>query len=415
MINYAELRRFAEDRFLPVMDLLIDGLSHREAAAEHGEFHRSTIDRMIARLQRQAENDNDRPPVVFASEAAQNGTAPYILERVTSTISPKNGLERQYLKTRLDEVLYWQMIEEGVKAFISDTQPLQVPMANPTLDFDNDIIPWIQIGDAHLNMLAWAMVSGENFDLKTAESDLINAIGLLIDELPMCARIVINDLGDFTHSENIAGVTEGHGHLLDCDKPYPSMIRVYSRVMRFIVTKALTKAIDVDILINQGNHSRKNDMWMAELLRVAFEHTGRVHVLDNDGVFIPYRMGNTLVLVHHTDKTKPKQLAQVMITDYRTDFGETEFHYIDGGHVHHGFTMKEHPSIVFESWNHLAPLDKYAYEGGWRNRQSVSVVFRSRSYGDLGRRLLPIQQLRDKVAGLMGTGRTVETKRVYSV
>ena len=43
------------------------------------------------------------------------------------------------------------------------------------------------------------------------------------------------------------------------------------------------------------------------------------------------------------------------------------------------------------------------------------MVYRSRSYGDLGRRLLPIQQLRDKVAGLLGTGKTVETKRVYSV
>lgn len=178
------------------------------------------------------------------------------------------------------------------------------------------------------------------------------------------------------------------------------MIKVYSRVMRFVVEKALSKERFVDVIVNQGNHSRTNDIWMAELLRVAFGHTGRVNVLNNDSVFIAYRMGNTLVMTHHADKCKPTQLAHVMTNDFREDYGETEFHYVDIGHVHYGMVMKEHPSIFVESFNHLASLDKWAHDGGYRNRRSITIVLRSKTYGEVGLRVLPIQEVRPAGSGV---------------
>jgi len=187
------------------------------------------------------------------------------------------------------------------------------------------------------------------------------------------------------------------------------MLRVYSRTMRFIIDKALTKAKFVDVLINQGNHSRINDFWMRELLTVAYGHTGRVNVLDNDSVFIPYRMGNTLVMVHHSDKCPPARLVGVMTTDFRKDFGETEFHYIDIGHVHHHFVSKEHPSVVIESWNHLAASDKWAHDSGYRSRKAISCVLRSRTYGDVGRRILPIEEVRARLGISAKVGKAVFT------
>jgi len=208
-------------------------------------------------------------------------------------------------------------------------------------------------------------------------------------------------------------VTSASGHALDADGRHPKMIRVYSRVIRFIVERALTKAKFVDVIINQGNHSRINDFWTREMLTVAYAHTGRVNVLDNDSVFIPYRMGKTLVMVHHSDKCKPAHLVGVMTSDFRKDFGETEFHYIDVGHVHHHFVSREHPSVVIESWNHLAASDKWAHDSGYRARKAISVVLRSKTYGEIGRRLLPIQEIRDR---LSRTGTSVRpVKVVYTV
>lgn len=337
--------------------------------------------------------------------------APGQMLKGTSTCYKDGKPIMQWVKTRADHEALQRIVEEGIQAFIDEIPAADVAPA--PLDFQSDVIPWIQIGDAHLGMLAHASEVGENFDLKIAERELCGAIGILIDELPSCERLVINDLGDFTHYENFTATTEASGHALDFDTRFTRMIRVYSRVMRFIVEKALSKAKFVDVIVNQGNHSRTNDIWMAELLRVAYGHTGRVNVLDNDSVFIAYRMGKTLVMTHHSDKCKPPRLVDVMTTDYRKDFGETEFHYIDIGHVHHGMVMKEHPSVFVESFNHLAALDKWAHDGGYRNRKSITIVLRSKTYGEVGRRVLPIQEIRDRLQGAKQA--TPREREVYTV
>lgn len=336
----------------------------------------------------------------------------HVASGVSTYYDKKGNKAGQWVKANLRQEAYNEQIKQAIASFIEDVPKLNAP-ASP-LDWQDDVIPWIQIGDAHLGMLAHAAEIGENFDLKIAETELMAAISILVDELPSCERLVINDLGDFTHYENMAGVTEASGHPLDYDGRFPKMIYVYSRLMRFIVDKCLEKARYVDVIVNQGNHSRTNDIWMGELLRVAYGYTGRVHVLNNDSVFIAYRMGNTLVMTHHSDKCKPSQLAHVMTNDFRKDYGETEFHYIDVGHVHHGMVMKEHPGIFVESFNHLASLDKWAHDSGYRNRKSITIVLRSRQYGEVGRRVLPIQEIRSRISKANGKAVTQE-RTVYSV
>lgn len=367
----------------------------RAAAKAIGTCH-STLTKAISRLKKVAAAHGYSPEHGLNSVVPE----PFVAKghSTLERINPATGAREQVLqwtKTRLDDQKFLELIKEAVAGFIAEVPPMDIPAA--PLDYQADIIPWIEIGDAHLGMLAHAAEVGENFDLKIAETELCGAIGILIDELPACERLVINDLGDFTHYENMKGETEASGHKLDYDGRFPKMIKVYSRVFRWIVEKALTKAQHVDVIVNQGNHSRTNDIWMAELLRVAYGNTGRVHVLNNDSVFIAYRMGKTLVMVHHSDTCKPQRLAGVMTTDFRKDFGETDFHYIDIGHVHHGMVMKEHPSIFIESFNHLAALDKWAHDGGYRNRKSITIILRSRTYGEKGRRVLPIEEIRDRL------------------
>lgn len=327
--------------------------------------------------------------------------APFVVKGVSTYYNAEGKASGQWVKSQLAQEQYNALVKGAIAEFLADVP--QLPVAPAPLDVQNDIIPWIQIGDAHLGMLAHAAETTENFDLKIAETELCAAIAQLVDEMPACERIVVNDLGDFTHYDNMAAVTAASGHPLDADGRISKMLRVYSRTMRFIVERCLTKCQHLDVIINQGNHSRVNDLWMRELLSVAYGHTGRVHVLDNDNVFVGYRMGRTLVMVHHSDKCPPSRLVGVMTSDFRRDFGETEFHYVDVGHVHHHFVSKEHPSVVIESWNHLAPNDKWAHEAGYRSRKAITVVLRSRTYGDVGRRVLPVEEVRARLARAKGT------------
>ena len=174
------------------------------------------------------------------------------------------------------------------------------------------------------------------------------------------------------------------------------MVDAYMEISEFIVERALARAQTVDLIYNQGNHSRSNDVWMSAHMRSLHRNNPRVHVLRNESPYIAYRMGKTMVLIHHGDKAKPEACAKVMASDFAVDWGETEFRYIDGGHVHHS-QRKELPGCIFESWNNLAPRDKYAHDGGWRSKQMMSLVLRSRRYGERGRKLMPIELVRDIV------------------
>jgi hypothetical protein len=402
----ANLTRHATPRQLQYLEA-VEKHNSENAAAKALGVNARTLQRSLRALEALAARKGNAPGH-FVS-----GVAPgYLMGKVTVQRNADGGVERTW-ERQSPEADEWRRLADEMKASFLEDVP-QIPCQAAPQDFQHDIIPWIQIGDAHIGMLAHAAEVGENFDLKIAERELCGAVAMLIDEMPACERLVINDLGDASHYDNLAAVTSASGHALDADGRHPKMLRVYSRTMRFIVDRALTKAKFVDVLINQGNHSRINDFWMREVLEVAYRDSGRVKVLDNDSVFIPYRMGNTLVMVHHSDKCPPAKLIGVMTTDFRKDYGETQFHYIDTGHVHHHFVSKEHPGIVIESWNHLAANDKWAHDAGYRSRKAISVVLRSRTYGEVGRRLLPIEEIQARLAKAQGSA-VKAPKEVYTV
>ena len=295
-----------------------------------------------------------------------------------------------WIKAKKAEADYHQGMLDAIKNI---KRPRQIKAA-PKLP-QSDIIPWLQIGDAHVGMMASQDETGANFDIQIAKTELMACAGRLIDDLPECERMVVNDLGDGTHYENYKAMTEASGHAVDYDTRYWKMVDAYFDIIQFIVERAMGKAKVVDVLINQGNHSRTNDIVTAQLLKRIYPED-RVNVLCNRNVFIPYRMGNTLVVVHHGDKSRPEKFRDIVSSDYSKDWGETEFRYLDGGHVHHS-QRKELAGCVFESWNNLAPRDKYAHDGGWRSKQYMSVVLRSKTYGEVGRHVMPIERVRDLI------------------
>ena len=297
-----------------------------------------------------------------------------------------------WLKARKAEQDYW----EGIRAAIDNIQAPPRDIAPTPRAPQSDIIPWLQIGDAHIGMLAHEAETGANFDIGIAKREICAAAATLIDEGPQCERMVLNDLGDGTHYETFKGETMGHGHALDYDTRYWKMIDAYVEISQFLIEQALTKAKTVDCIYNQGNHSESNDIWIAAAMRAVYRNNPRVNILPNRGRFIGYRMGETMAVIHHGDKCKPGKFREVASTDFSIDWGETKFRYLDGGHVHHN-QREELAGCIFESWNNLAPGDKYANDGGWRSKQSMSLVLRSRRYGDVGRQVMPIERVRDLI------------------
>jgi len=306
------------------------------------------------------------------------------------------GTVMEWVKTSRTIDTLMEMFNEHVKEKTTPIPLNDLPQFDKP-DLNTDVIPWFNIGDAHLGMVAYDKEVGHDFDLEIAERELCAAMGWHIERNEGYERCVIQDMGDMTHYENFSAKTEASGHDLDYDTRYPKMIKAYRRTMEWIVKKALTHFKYVDVIINQGNHSRTNDIWMAVHLDAMFKETERVTVLNNECIFIPYRMGNTFVMCHHSDKCRPKNLGDVMVTDFRQDYGETEYHYIDIGHIHHHMVSKEHAGVKIESFNQLATMDRYAHDAGYRSRSCLTVVRRSKTYGEVGRDTLTLEEVRDRL------------------
>lgn len=388
-VDYDALLPFASDSQREAVEALAAHGTQRRAAKALG-INPRTLERKLRGLRAKAARQGHSP------EHDAAGLAPpgYHLKGKSTYFDADGRVAAQWVKTQVDREAANEAVREAIAAFCEDAKPVKVQKGPRR--YDTDIIPWYQIGDAHLGLLAHDAEVGANFDLKIAEAELCEAFALFFEESESCERCVINDLGDATHYENMAGVTEGSGHPLDTDGRFPKVIHVYSRIMRTIVDQALRKYKHVDVIINQGNHSRTNDFWMAELLRATYK-TDRLTVLNNHSVFIPYRMGNTFVLVHHGDKTRPADIAKVMAHDFRQDWGETEYHYVDMGHLHHKISATEFTGCTVEIWNTLAGKDKWAHDNGYRGAQSITRVDRSRQYGEVGRRVLPVKEIRDRL------------------
>ena len=366
------------------------------AVNEYGSVNEAARRLKIARstLQNRLAKANDRFPDGEALKLdMESRLAPGFELRGYSQFTKTQAGEPIWLKTRAAERDYW----EGVTRAIEGFEPIDpVRIAPLPAEPQSDIIPWLQIGDAHIGMLANERETGANFDIAIGKREICAAAAALIDMAPACERLVINDLGDGSHYETFKAETEASGHAVDQDTRYWKMIDAYMEIGEFICERALAKANTVDLIYNQGNHSRSNDTWMAAHMRSLHRNNPRVNVLRNESGLITYRMGATLVAIHHGDKMRPEKFRDAVSSDYSADWGETEFRYLDGGHVHHS-QRKELAGCVFESWNNLAPRDKYAQDGGWRSKQCMSLVLRSRRYGEVGRQVMPIERVRDIV------------------
>lgn len=402
--DWDALRPFARGGDLHIIEAMLEHKGNAERAAKSLGRSLNSVLVCASKMKRRAVMSGFLPQLGMNKPLPD----PLVLKGV-SVMVDENGNPKgtTWVKANIHQEAYNEAVRGAIAEFISDQPRVVAPP--PPRDYSTDVVPWIQIGDAHIGMLAHAAEVGEDFDIKIGERELCGAIAQLIDEMPACEVAVINDLGDGTHYENFRAMTEASGNVLDFDTRFPKMVESYARIMRFIVDKTLTKAKRVDVIINQGNHSQTNDIWLGILLRAVYDND-RVNVLDNRDVFIGYRMGNTLVMVHHGHKCKFDNLSKVLTRDFKQDFGETDYHYVDMGHVHHKHVALDVDGIQVESWNTLAPHDRWAHDAGYRASKSISVVLRSRTYGEIGRRTLSLREVRDR---LYGKGNHPSGKRAF--
>lgn len=311
--------------------------------------------------------------------------------RAVSTLVDEDGKTKlQWLKTTaadVDIAVLKRAIHEEFSGVLRTAR-----IAKPTR-VNADLMACYPIGDAHFGMHAWGEEAGDDFDLKIAETDLVNAVRQLIEVVPPCGECLLINVGDFYHADDATNRTPQSGHALDVDSRHYKVVKVGLRALRACIDVALSRHERVKVINRPGNHDPTASMILTVALAMAYEKNPRVSFEESPAQFVYHVFGKNLIGVTHGDTVKPEQLPLLMAAEAPEDWGRTTFRHWFTGHVHHK-RMYELPGCTIESVRTLAAKDAWHAMHGYRSGRDMQAVIYDRNWGEIERHRMDISLLR---------------------
>jgi hypothetical protein len=330
---------------------------------------------------RQGLTPENQALLVGDSAAAPAG---YMLKG-TSTYYNKDGeAVGQWVKTSADQEKRRLLQEASFRALAETLTPL--PKIESRAWVDNDLLNLYTLTDCHVGMLAWDRETGADWDLKIAEQCLVNTFVQMIKSSPQAGDCIVNQLGDFLHFDSLQPMTPTNHHILDADSRYQKMVEVAVRILRIVVSAALSKHRKVRVLMNEGNHDPAGSVWLRILFAQLYASNPRVVVEMSPNPYGAFVHGKTMLGFHHGHLSKTTALPLLFASKFAREWGDTEYRYIHTGHRHH-VEEKEHPGATTVQHPTLAAPDAYAARGGWLSkRQATSITYHKQS-GEFARNI----------------------------
>ena len=377
MVLDENLKQFATDRQAEIIDAVNAAGSIRGAAKAIG-IDRKVAYRAIKSAEKKAQargyspkHDLIRPvPEMFVAKGV-------------STYYNKDGKPTgQWVKASLDQEKRLQAIQDAIAGMCEEV-PRLAPAPAPVI-CNAALATVYTLTDSHVGMLSWHRESGEDWDLEIAERVLTGCFQAMINAAPASAMGVVNQLGDFLHSDGLMPVTPTSGHILDQDGRFSKVVEVAVRVLRAVVGMALLKHERVIVLMAEGNHDMASSVWLRVLFKALFENEPRVQVIDSPLPYYCIQHGNTMLAFHHGHLKKNDDLPLLFAAQFPKIWGNTTKRYCHTGHRHH-VEEKEHSGITVIQHPTLAARDAYAARGGWVAERQVTCITYHSEYGQVAR------------------------------
>lgn len=307
----------------------------------------------------------------------------HVVRQTATFVDGQGQVRGQWITARPEEqtrwASFWAAAERAAEAYAGRARPSAVQHRT-----DATSLTVYGLGDPHIGMFSWAKETGQDFDLKIAQEDLLNTVDLLVERAPASSRALLANVGDFYHADDASQLTPGHGHKLDVDSRWPKVLDTGFTLMVHMIDVLLRKHERVEVANAPGNHDPHTARMLAMFLRAWYRNEPRVRILPNFDPFIYVRHGQNLIGVTHGVGLKMEDLPLIMATDRAADWGETTFHHWFTGHIHH-MVRKEFPSCVVEALRTLATRDYWHHSRGYRSGQSLSCVTFDERYGETTR------------------------------
>lgn len=299
----------------------------------------------------------------------------------------------QWVKTTQDDDAREAAIRAAVEA-MQDDVPRLPPMSSPAL-VTNSLCNLYTLTDCHMGMLAWHKEGGADWDLRIAERVLTGCFEQMVSSSPPARVGIVNQLGDFLHSDNLAPMTPTSGHLLDVDGRFSKIVGATIRVLRRIIDLALMRHQEVHLILAEGNHDIASSVWLRGMFTALYENEPRLTVNDSELPYYVYQHGKTMLGFHHGHMKKNDSLPLTFASMYPEMWGGTTKRYVHTGHRHHK-DEKEHAGVTVCQHPTLTARDAYAARHGYLSERAAMAITYHSSHGEVSRVTITPEMLEEE-------------------
>lgn len=372
------LLEFATEVETKYLNAIIEHGSGRKAAKALG-VNTATINRAIARLKIRAAVRGYSPEHNYIHAVP----ATHIAKGVSTCYDADGNIKQQWVKSAIDREAQLEVMREAIAGLVEEVP--RVKPTSPTTEASQvpHLLNLYTMTDCHMGQLSWPKETGEAWDLKIAEATLWGGFKAMIDASPHAGTAIVNQLGDFLHSDGMLPVTPMSGHILDQDVRFPKIVAATIRILRKMISYALQKHEHVHVIMAEGNHDMSSSIWLRQLFTVLFENEPRVTVDDSECPYYVYQFGKVMLGFHHGHKKNINQLPLLYAAQFSDIWGATDHRYIHTGHLHH-VDIKDHNGVRVQQHATLAARDAYSSRGGWVSPREATAITYHIKYGQVG-------------------------------
>lgn len=387
MDRYEYLRPFAETATqLRLLDTCLKHESLPDVVKELGVTLRSQ-QLILQRLKARAAIQGVSPEHDMTREVPR----PFTVKGTSTLYNADGDVSAQWVKTQIDNEDKLTLVRDAIVQSMSDYKGVYRPRKAPSSDTTSLMACYV-LGDPHIGCYAHAAEAGENFDVKIAREDLLNATSRLVAVAPKTDRALIANLGDFFHADN-RGNTTTKGTPVDVDTRWPQVLQAGCMLMVDLITLALSKHPQVTVVNCIGNHDDHSSVMLSAFLGAYFHDEPRVEVLPTTNKFHYVQHGKVAIGMTHGDTVKLQALSEIMATDQPDLWAGTEHRYWFTGHIHHT-TKQELRGCVVESFRTLAAKDLWHMNSGYRSGRDMFCIVHDKEFGEVERYRCDIRRAR---------------------
>jgi len=240
----------------------------------------------------------------------------------------------------------------------------------------------LAILDSHFGKLAWAMETGESYDIKIAKERYIGAVKDLLNKTCYLniERIMMPIGNDLFNADGAGNMTTA-GTPQDGDSRWTKVFRVVSETLIEVIDMC-SKVAEVDVIVVPGNHDRASCFYLGEFLNAYYRNNENIHIDNSPMLRKYYKYEKTLIGLTHGSEERFDSLPLLMAREAKDMWSQCDFHEIHLGHYHKKKLTKyvsgdTFNGVVVRILESMSSTDFWHFSKGYTKgiRASTAIVF----------------------------------------